>query len=290
MRMPCRHHYAFPLVKLVVHAVYSYPADTVKAGNERVPAGGMRAYLFIFIKRKKRNAHGPVLREGLAKPVFAGFVEFILTGENKSRLKALYSSTEEPNVVLADQIPYYYKPVPTIRRKEFNYLCGEIRRISPAKSKPRVYKNYFARDINAKLYGYGGVCPCCGYETGVLNCFVIKDFSIGLMNGQKEQKFNFSLYLCSNDSYAAGGWIIDDISIGGMSPFLWLEEIAMIDEIPPEFLYCRIKYRPQLTYDICEANEKGTSTENVFDGEEEIFDFVLTPMMAAKWVEDNAKR
>lgn len=239
---------------------------------------------------KAKIAKYVVLREGLAKPVFAGFVEFILTGENKSRLKALYSSTEEPNVVLADQIPYYYKPVPTIRRKEFNYLCGEIRRISPTKSKPRVYKNYFARDINAKLYGYGGVCPCCGYETGVLNCFVIKDFSIGLMNGQKEQKFNFSLYLCSNDSYAAGGWIIDDISIGGMSPFLWLEEIAMIDEIPPEFLYCRIKYRPQLTYDICEANEKGTSTENVFDGEEEIFDFVLTPMMAAKWVEDNAKR
>ena len=238
---------------------------------------------------KAKVAKYIVLREGLKKPQFAGYVEYVLTGENKSRLTALFSSTEEPNIVLLDQIPYYYKPVPTIRRKEFDYLCGEVNRIAGIKN-PRVYKNYFARDINAKLYGYGGVCPCCGYETGVLNGFVMKNFSVGVMNGEKEQKFNFALYLCSNDFYASSGWIIDDISIGGMSPFLWLEEIAMIDYIPPEFLYCRIKYRPQVSYDICEANDAGITTgETVYDGAEEVLDIVLTPMMAAKWFEDNKK-
>lgn len=233
-----------------------------------------------------------VLREGLPKPLFARFVEFILTGRDTGVLAQLYSSTEEPNQVLLDQIPYYYKPVPTIQKKEFEYLRSEVRRISGIKN-PRIYKNFFARDINAKLYGYGGVCPCCGYESKVINSFTVKNFSIGMLNGEKEQKFNFSLYMCSNDYYAAGGWIIDDISIGGMSPFLWLEEIGMIEYIPPEFLYCRIKYRPQVTYDVFDADtDENTAMslgETVYDGAAETLDIVLSPMMAAKWVEDNSK-
>ena len=240
---------------------------------------------------KAKTAKYIVLREGLAKPLFAKFVEFILTGKNKGVLTALYSSTEEPNQVLVDQIPYYYKPVPTIRNEEFKYLRSEIRRISGIKN-PRIYKNYFAKDINAKLYGYGGICQCCGQESRVINSYTLKNFSIGLLNGEKEQKFNFSLYVCANDSFNAAGWIIDDISIGGMSPFLWLEEVGMIDYIPPEFLYCRIKYRPQVTYDICEANENDANAgmaEAVYDGAQEVLDIVLSPMMAAKWVEDNTK-
>ena len=66
------------------------------------------------------------------------------------------------------------------------------------------------------------MCQCCSYESNIINSFVLKNFSIGLLNGEKEQKFNFALYLCANDAINAGGWIIDDVSIGGMSPFLWL--------------------------------------------------------------------
>ena len=240
---------------------------------------------------KQKTEKYIVLREGLAKPVFARFVEFILTGSVTGALTALYSSTEEPNQVLLDQIPYYYKPVPTIRKDEFSFLRSEVRRIAPIKN-PRIYKNYFARDINAKLYGYGGVCTCCGYESDIINSFTLKTFSIGLLNGEKEQKFNFSLYLCANDAINAGGWIIDDVSIGGMSPFLWLEEVGMIDYIPPEFLYARIKYRPQVTYDICEPTEdsqNAASAETIYDGAQKTLDFILSPMMAAKWVEENTK-
>lgn len=230
-----------------------------------------------------------VLRDGMTKPQYAGFAEFILTGVNKNRLRGLYAGTEEPNLVIIDQLPYYYKPVPTISREEFDRLREQVRRIAVyEKLNPKAYRNYFARDLNAKLYGYGGVCPCCGYETGVLNSFVVKKFSIGLMNGEKEQKFNFALYLCHNDADAAAGWIIDDVSVGGMTPFLWLEEISQIDNIPPEFLYCRIKYRRQLSCDICEPDANGSvQIENVYEGAPEVFDMVLSPMMAAKWYEDN---
>lgn len=236
----------------------------------------------------EKSAKVVILRDGMSKPQYAGFAEFLITGANKNRLSALYSGTEEPNLVLLDQLPYYYKPVPMITRKEFDYLREQVKRIAPyEKANVKAYRNYFARDINAKLYGYGGVCPCCGYETGVLNSFVVKKFSIGLMNGEKEQKFNFSLYLCQNDAAAASGWLIDDISVGGMTPFLWLEEIAEIDNIPPEFLYCRVKFRRQVTYDIVEPGESNVP-ETVYDGVPEVLDLVLSPMMAAKWYEDNA--
>ncbi|MDE6728800.1 MAG: hypothetical protein K2J80_12815 [Oscillospiraceae bacterium] len=243
----------------------------------------------ITAEDKEKAAKFVVLRDGMSKPHYADFVEFLLTGERKGRLRALYSGTEEPNLVLIDQLPYYYKPVPTINRAEFDYLRDQVKRIAPLeKSNPKALRNYFARDVNAKLYGYGGVCPCCGYETGILNSFEVKKFSIGLMNGEKEQKFNFSLYLCHNDAAAAAGWLIDDVSIGGMTPFRWLDEISQIDHIPPEFLYCRIKYRRQISYDICEPNTDGTlPIETVFDGTTEVFDAVLSPMMAAKWFEDN---
>ena len=230
-----------------------------------------------------------ILRDGMTKPQYASFVEFLLTDSNKNRLYSLYSGTEEPNIVLSDQLPYYFKPVPTMTRREFEFLRGEVRKIEKyEKSNGKAYRNYFARDINAKLYGYGGVCPFCGYSTGVLNSFEVKRFSIGIMNGEKEQKFNFSLYLCHNDASAAAGWIFDDVSIGGMSPFVWLDEISQTDTIPPEFMYCRVKYRKQVTYDICEPDKNGiTTTENVYDGVSETLDFVLSPMMAAKWFEDN---
>ncbi len=241
---------------------------------------------------REKTAKFVILRDNMSKPQYAGFVEFILTGYNKNILRGLYSGTEEPNIVILDQLPYYYKPVPSVSRQEFDYLRSEVRKIAPyAKSNPKAYRNYFARDVNAKLYGYGAVCPCCGYEPGVLNSFVVKSFSIGIMSSEKEQKFNFSLYLCRNDAAAASGWIIDDVSIGGMLPFLWLEEIAQIDNIPPEFLYCRIKYRRQVTYDICEPVTGGSAVpEQVYEGAPEVLDLVLTPMMAAKWYEDNTSK
>lgn len=227
-----------------------------------------------------------VLTDNLSKPVFSQYIEYLITGKNDKLLMQFYSSTEEPNQVLLDQIPYYFKPIPEVTKSEFRFLQGELKRISTIEN-PRIYKNYFVRDINSKLFGYGAKCPCCGYESKIINSFTVKNFSAGLLYDGRERKFNFSLYMCANDSFAASGWIIDDVSIGGMSPFLWLDEIAGVDVIPPEFLYCQIKYRPQITYDVIGGISDVPSDEQIYDGAQETLDFILSPLMAAKWFEDN---
>lgn len=228
-----------------------------------------------------------VLKDDCTKPEFAKYLEYLLIGENNDVLSRFYSSTEEPNQVLLDQIPYYYKPLPMITVKELRFLREQYSKIKDLGT-TRIFRNYFAKDVNSKLFGYGGVCSCCGYESNIINNYVVRDFEVGLFKDEKEEKFKFSLYMCANDSLAASGWIIEDISIGGMSPFLWLEEIESCEVIPPEFLLCSIKYRSQLTYDIIGLGAKEQSyMESVSDGQPQTMEVILSPLMAAKWLQDN---
>lgn len=231
-----------------------------------------------------------VLKDDLSKPEFSKYVEYLLIGENNNILSKFYSSTEEPNQVLLDQIPYYYKPLPNITKREMDFLRAQYKQVRNL-SNLRIYRNYFAKDVNSKLFGYGGICSCCGHESSIINNYIIKSFEVGIFKDDHEEKFKFSLYMCANDSFAASGWIIEDISIGGMNPFLWLDEISSCDVIPPEFLLCTIKYRSQLTYDIIgsENREQGDvlAMESVSDGEQQIMEITLSPLMAAKWLEDN---
>ena len=141
--------------------------------------------------------------------------------------------------------------------------------------------------LNAGI-GYGGSCSACGFESRVINSFELKDFEVEVLTAESEELFRFSLYLCANDAAAAGGWLISDVSIGGMSPVRWLEEISKADTIPPEFLFCHISYRTQITYDILGGDSKA-SGEVMFDTDRKELDITLTPLMAAKWVEDNKR-
>ncbi len=231
-----------------------------------------------------------ILKDDCSKPEFSKYLEYLLIGENNNVLSQFYSSTEEPNQVLLDQIPYYYKPLPTMTAAELKFLRERYRMLRDL-TNLRIYRNYFAKDINSKLFGYGGTCSCCGNESNIINNYVIKSFEVGLFNNDHEEKFKFSLYMCANDSYAASGWVVEDISIGGMNPFLWLQEIKDCEVIPPEFLLCRITYRSQLTYDIIgsENKEQGeiVTVESVSEGEQQTMDIILSPLMLAKWIEDN---
>lgn len=226
------------------------------------------------------------LRADHAKPEFAEIAEYIITGENRSLLSKHYLTAETPNRIIPDQLPMYMRPLPTITKDEFAYLREQCRKIAK-NSESRSYLNYFAKDINAKLSGYGGMCCACGFESRVINCFTMKNFEVEVLTEDSERPFRFSLYLCANDAAAAGGWLISKISIGGMSPIRWLEEIANADEIPPEFLFCHIEYRTQITYDIL-GSDSASSGETAFDTNTEELDITLTPLMAAKWVEENA--
>lgn len=228
------------------------------------------------------------LRGDYTKPEFADVAEYIITGEAGNRLSAHYLTAEEPNKVIPDQIPYYLKPIHTITAKEFRYLREQCRSISKYREN-RSYKNYFAKDVNGKLFGYGGNCSACGFESRVINSFDLKDFEVEVLTEDSEQLFKFSLYLCANDAAAAGGWLISEVSIGGMSPIKWLSAISKAENIPPEFLYCRITYRTQITYDILGGDSKANG-EVMFDTDRKELNITLTPLMAAKWVEDNADK
>lgn len=225
-----------------------------------------------------------ILRDDYSKPEYADVLEYIITGKNEHILNRFFSRTKEPNQVIPDQIPYELKLMPSLTRREMDYVLGLYSKIAGDKDKA-FFKNYFAKDINSKVFGYGGKCSACGYESDVINCFTVKDFSIELMTEDGERIFNFALYLCNNDTSVSDGWLINDISIGGMQPFKWLEEIASASIIPPEFLFCRIKYRPQLTYDIMSVD--ASQCLSVVDAPLKTLDVKLTPLMAAKWIADN---
>lgn len=227
------------------------------------------------------------LRADYTKPEFADIAEYVITGRNEQLLSRHYLTAEEPNKVIPDQVPYYLKPLPTISKDEFTYLREQVKSIAKY-NESKNYRNYFAKDINGKLFGYGGVCPVCGFESRAINCFTLKDFEVEVLTEDSEKTFRFALYLCANDAARAGGWLINEVSIGGMDPLKWLEEIKDAEQIPPEFLFCHITYRRQITNDILGGDTNAVG-EVMFDSGIEELNITVSPLLAAKWVEDNAE-
>ena len=225
------------------------------------------------------------LRSDYTKPDFADVAEYVITGKNEQLLSKHYLTAQEPNRVIADQIPFYLKPLPAITKDEFAYL-REQSKAAAKFAESKNYRNYFAKDINGKLFGYGGCCPVCGFESRAVNSFGLKDFEVEILTEDSEKLFRFSLYLCANDAATSGGWLITNVSIGGMSPIKWLEEMQKVDVIPPEFLFCHISYRSQYSNDILGGNSNSVG-DVMFDSEKGELDVTISPLMAAKWVEDN---
>jgi hypothetical protein len=247
-----------------------------------------------------------ILREDYSKAQIADVIEMLLVGENKGLISASLVRNVEPNIVLPDQISYSSRPLPEITRQEFDYLRGEIRKlkesvesatsaadkgakvVDPGKS----YRNYFAKDVNYKLFGYGGCCPVCDIEVETINSFAVKDFFVDMISPvgkiEKEKQFKFSLYMCANDMCASGGWVIEDISVGGMNPFVWLKEIVTAESIAPEFLHCNIRLTTRVTYEV-PGNAAVATHGKAFATPQSSIELVLSPLMAAKWVEDNSE-
>ena len=225
------------------------------------------------------------LRADYTKPEFADVAEFVITGKNEQILSKHYLTAQEPNRVIPDQIPYYLKPMPLILKDEFRYLREQCKSVAEF-AESRNYRNYFAKDINGKLFGYGGCCPVCGFESRALNSFTLKNFEVEVLTEDSEKPFKFSLYMCANDAAASDGWLITNVSIGGMSPIKWLEEIKSADIIPPEFLFCHITYRSQYSNDILGENINAPG-EVMFDSGKGELDLIVSPLLAAKWIEDN---
>ncbi len=240
-------------------------------------------------EEEEKTAKYVLLKDGCLKPEFSGYLEFLLTGSDEGRLSRYFSCTEEPNRVILDQIPYYYKPLPNINAEEMQILKSLYRRIKRIDN-DNIYRNYFSKDLNAKLFGYGGTCQCCPRESDIINNRTVKPFEVGIFSGESEKRFKFAMYLCSDDASASSGWIIEDLSIGGMNPFRWLEEINSVQFIPSEFMLACVKYRSQVTYDIAgEEDERGESIHSSTESELNSINIALSPLMAAKWIVDNSE-
>jgi len=224
-----------------------------------------------------------VMRDDISKEEFVDLVELIITGENKDIMRKRYLGAKAAKVIIPDQLPYYMKPLPTISKEEFKYLRETVRSITENNYSTR---NFYAKDINSKLFGYGGLCSFCRYETNGLNGFSVKDFEVELMHDGKEKLFNFALYLCANDATVCDSWVMKDLSINGKSPFLWMEEVAKAERIAPDFLFCTLTYREQFTHDIGKTDDDGW---NPLMSAPKTVDVVLTPLMAANWVEMNTE-
>jgi hypothetical protein len=79
-------------------------------------------------------------------------------------------------------------------------------------------------------------------------------------------------------------WVINDLTIGGKSPFIWLDEVAKADNIPPEQFLGTLIYREQYTHDIAKTEDEGF---NPLMSAPKTANIVLSPLMAANWVELN---
>ncbi|MCL2076804.1 MAG: hypothetical protein FWH08_00145 [Oscillospiraceae bacterium] len=223
-----------------------------------------------------------VLRDDDTKEEFADKIEAIVTGQVRNLIRRRYMGAKAAKIVIPDQLPFYMKPMPNLNQEELNFLRGVVREI---KDNSLGSRNFYAKDVNFKLFGYGAVCSLCRYETDALNGFSIKSFEANLMNGDVEQTFKFSLYLCANDAVVCDSWVIDDLRIGGDSPFVWLEEITRAASVSTKHLLCTLVYREQITYDM--SKTEGDERKAIMSAQRKNTDIVLTPLMAANWVEEN---
>lgn len=225
-----------------------------------------------------------VLRDDLNKTEFASVIEYIIAGEDKGIMNRFFSRTKDPNRAIPDQIPLKYKRAPILSKEEFEFTT-ELYNSIKDHSELANYKGYFAKDINGRLHGYGTCCGYCGESGHDINAYDLVDFTIDVMTEEGEKRFNFALYLCKNHIANSNGWFAKELSIGGMDPFRWLKEVSTAESIPPEFFICSLKYIPHLIYDIT-PDGYGRINE-VVNAQQQTLEFRLTPLMAAKWVEDN---
>ena len=224
-----------------------------------------------------------ILRDDLSKTEFASMLEYIVSGSDLGILNRFFNRTKDPNRVIPDQIPLKYRRAPILSRGEFDYAL-ELYDSIKGDSELVNYKSYFAKDINARLYGYGTYCSVCGENGYDINAYDLADFSVNIMIEGVEKHFNFAMYLCRNHISNSNGWLVKELTIGGMDPFTWIEELTAAQEILPEFFIGTVKFIPHLDYHITPDAEPSA---DVVTSDPQTLHFRLTPLMAAKWLADN---
>lgn len=234
-------------------------------------------------EERSNTARYVILRDDLSKTEFSSMLEYVIAGSDLGILNRFFSRTKSPNRIIPDQIPLRYRRAPVLSHGEFEFAQELYTSIKGDSELPN-YKSYFAKDINSRLYGYGTYCSCCGENEHDINAYDLADFSVDIMIDGVEKHFSFAMYLCRNHIADSEGWLVKELTIGGMDPFKWMEELNDAQEILPEFFICSMKYVPHLSYHI---TPDGEPSSEVVPSDPKTLHFRLTPLMAAKWLADN---
>lgn len=223
-----------------------------------------------------------ILRDDFSKAEYTSVAEYIVTGKDRGILCRRFTQTREPNRIIPDQIFAKYKRAPILSREEMEFVFDVYNDVRNEKENALLSR--FAKDINGRLYGYGAYCAGCKENGYNINSMGLSDFTVDVMTAEGEKRFNFTLYLCKNHIADSGGWFIQELSIGSVDPFTWLKEIKSAENISPKLFDCSIKYMPFAVYGANGQNHTANTGE-----EERTLEFRLTPLMAAKWIDDNSK-
>ncbi|MCH5199540.1 MAG: hypothetical protein J1F60_01180 [Oscillospiraceae bacterium] len=239
----------------------------------------------VSVDERSNTKRYIILRDDLSKMEFASMLEYVIAGSDLGILNRFFTRAKAPNRIIPDQVPLKYRRAPVLSHGEFEF-AQELYESIKGDSELANYKSYFAKDINSRLYGYGTYCSSCGENGHDINAYDLADFSVDIMIEGVEKHFSFAMYLCRNHISNSDGWLVKELTIGGMDPFTWMAELNDAQDIPPEFFIGSMKYVPHLVYDITPDGEPST---DVVISDPETLHFRLTPLMAAKWLSDNTQ-
>ncbi|MDR0804212.1 MAG: hypothetical protein LBN42_00325 [Oscillospiraceae bacterium] len=223
-----------------------------------------------------------------------GFQYFVPDGEEILPPETKRYKEPDPAPALRAWIPYYKTKLPHITKTEFNAMRAFVSKMDdPENAYP------YIANFSDRLRGYGAECPLCERTMKYLPGFRVKSFVVPRPNSGISGGFNFSLFMCADDAAHSEFWDLHSVTIGGMKPMDWLEEISVVtnelctddDGLPPEFLICRFAITFSETYigDYSNTADYDPDTayepDNIRSFDAEIY---LTPLLAARIFNDNA--
>lgn len=235
-------------------------------------------YVLIIAKKNKDGNHAKI---SLSK--ISSLLDTLLNCNGK--IKRFYRPIKSPLVKMLDQFDYKLKPIISVNEEEIAILKAFLRNVeSDFSSKKKDPKMFFAKDLNNKLYGYSTCCSLCEYKTDILNAFQLKVIEYA-DNGEKRK---LTLYVCANHYFESEGWVIFDVAFQNsegeynISFDEWVSIICENNHISPNLLKCKLQIVKKSSYQLFGLDDENEDQNN------KIGCFILTPLMAVKWLVENS--
>jgi hypothetical protein len=241
------------------------------------------------IRNPKLYEQFVLLRTNSSKRETADILERLITGSSKGILADATEFAHSTNPYLPVHSDGLISPV-TLTAKELERLRVIEERVEDRQDgvhtgKYNALALYFVKDMDERNYGYGDCCPVCGRKACSLAGVGLRSFHFAVMKDGYERLFKFTLFMCADCMAAGDAWVIDSLAVGSKDPFEWLETAIKGEQVPPEMFSAAFTYREQRTTDF--PVDEAQPSDRVFS-EAIIRDVALTPLMLAKWVNDNA--